>query len=92
MSGKPYPQGVSAAIRLLDEISAADSEMLELQAAAEQEERRVQALKERRRVAWDEYSKLMRDMDVSMEGNYGFEVRAAWFLAEMRRQVSAKKE
>lgn len=87
MSGKPHPDGVKRAIELLDQIAAADSELPEVLSLIERSHERAKELKSNRALAWEEYSELMHDMDVSSEGNYGFEQRAGWFLAEMRRQL-----
>lgn len=87
MGGKPYPDGVKKVIELLDRVAAAECELPEVLSLIERSKVRAEDLRTERAVAWDEYRKLMRDMDVSSEGNHGFEARAGWFLTEIRRQI-----
>ena len=91
MSGKPNPEGVKRVIDLLDSVAKLDDEIAELSARVDSDQRRINLLSGNRAEAWKEHCDLMRQMDVSAEGNTGFEKRAAWFLAEMRRQLKAEK-
>lgn len=87
MSGLPYPEGVTRVINLLDIVAKGNSEAEMLQERIRWDKARLAEIQEATSVAWRDYKKAMNDMDVSLEGNAGFERRAAWFLAEMRRQV-----
>lgn len=89
MGGKPYPAGVARVVELLDTVATCDEEIGVLRDRISTDTEKLKSLSERRFRAWDEYRKLMKDMDVSSEGHFGFEGRAGWFLAEMRRQLRA---
>ena len=83
MSSKPYPGGVAEVVKLLSEVDALDAEAKRLRPAA-QRLKEVEAQSEtlRRRLP-----ELLRSMDVESPGNFGWEGRMGWFLAEMRRQL-----
>ena len=91
MSGKPNPEGVKKAIELLDKISSLSAETDELRRCIDRDTDRYNRLKEELDVIWVTYRKLMKEMDVSAEGNTGFEMRAAWFLTEMKKQLKENK-
>ena len=78
-------------IALLSNVASLDKEIEELGKRIDSDTRRLNLLTGSRNEAWKEHCELMRQMDVAVEGNAGFEQRAAWFLAEMRRQVSGEK-
>lgn len=83
LSGKPYPEGVARAVELLDKIATLNAEIAGLQAAVE----RLKAAKDEHALWAGELRKLLEDMDLTSEGNYGYIGRLSWFLAEMRRQT-----
>jgi len=86
MSGKPYPEGVAEAIKLLDLIMKLDAEQVDLQHRIDSHTSRLKNVIDDRAGTWREYQKLMQSIDV-VQGNTGFDQRALWFLAEMRRQT-----
>lgn len=88
MSGKPWPEGVTTAMQLLDTIAACETEAVDLHKAAV----RLKELDEVYAKAKADLRKLLNEMDVSPEqkGNFGWEGRFGWFLEEMHRQARGK--
>lgn len=86
MGGKPYPEGVTKARALLEEIDAIEREATELQPFVE----RSHIIRVRYAEAKNELRAHLNSMDVSEEqkGHFGWEGRFAWFLEEMHRQLS----
>ncbi len=83
MSSKPHPEGVAEVIKLLTEVDALNAEAANLRSMAarlKEVEARVETLRRR-------LPELLRKMDVESPGNFGWESRMEWFLAEMRRQL-----
>lgn len=83
MNDRPYPEGVTKIIELLDQIETVDTELVEIDRLIGKAEK----LQDDRRVLWTAYEKLMGEMDLQSTGNYGFIGRVTWFLSEMKRQV-----
>lgn len=86
MSGKPYPEGVTKARALLEEIDAIEREATLLQPFVE----RSTIIRTRYAEAKKELRAFLNTMDVSddQKGNYGWSGRFAWFCEEMHRQLS----
>ena len=89
MSGKPSPDGVASVVSLLDRIAQLDAEIEELRPQAE----RLRTVETERANLQADVTKNLKAMDVHAEqkGNWGWESRLAWFLAEMRRNATAVK-
>ncbi len=88
MSSKPYPDGVREVIALLAEIESLAAEATQLRPQVA----RLKEVEEQAQIAGRKLQPLLRSMDVEAPGNWGWERRMAWFLAEMRRQLLAQKE
>jgi hypothetical protein len=83
MSRLPHPDGVAEVVSLLAEVDALESEADQLRPKAQRlQEVEAQAESLRRRLP-----ELLRSMDLESPGNFGWERRMGWFLAEMRRQL-----
>lgn len=87
MSGKPYPEGVSETIKLMDSISKLDSELQSSRKIVKDLLTREKEIETELNSLNRKYEEIMRAMDLVSEGNFGFPQRARWFLAELRRQV-----
>ncbi len=83
MSGLPYPEGVARVIELLDSIAKWETEKSALTARLLADKTRLVEVQEAAAKAWRDYEELMEEMDVSDEGNYGFERRADGVPAEL---------
>jgi hypothetical protein len=83
MSSKPYPGGVAEVVKLLTEVDALDAEAATLRPHA----RRLSEVESQAETLRRRLPELLRSMDVESPGNYGWERRMGWFLAEMRRQL-----
>jgi hypothetical protein len=87
VSGQPHPEGVTEIIAILRNADVLESEQNDLRPKIEAMSARLkevteQLVSERRRLR-----PLLESMDLSSLGNFGWESRFGWFLAEMRRQV-----
>lgn len=87
MSGKPYPEGVTKAVDLMDECAALNDEIQELHPKVQ----RMREAEVRYGQAYVELQKLLREMDLESQGHFGYENRLAWFLMEMRHRLEARK-
>lgn len=89
MSRLPSPDGVTEIVKLLAEVDALDAEVAELRPTVEPLVTRLQAAETKARELRAKLPELLRSMDVESPGNFGWERRMGWFLAEMRRQITA---
>lgn len=92
MSGKPYPEGVANFMDALKEMSDAAEESTRLQSVISATQARLTENREAYQKAKEAIFKLMRDMDVESNGNYGWEGRIIWFFIELYKQEKAQKE
>lgn len=83
MSSKPHTEGVAEVLALLARADELDAELTALRAAAV----RMRKAEEERGNVSRRLSELLRSMDLEAKGNYGWENRFGWFLAELRRQA-----
>lgn len=82
MSGKPYPAGVTEAVKLMTRAEALVKEIQELQPKA----KRLEQAELEYGVSQQELKKLLESMDLTSSGHYGYMERLSWFLQEMKRQ------
>lgn len=85
MSRLPHKEGVAEVVALLDKVATLEAEAEELRPKAE----RLCAVDAELRGLRQRLPDLLRSMDVESPGNFGWERRMGWFLAEMRRQIIA---
>lgn len=83
MSSLPHPEGVAEVVKLLSEVDALDAEAERLRPMAA----RLKEVQEQSEQLHRRLPELLRSMDVEEPGNFGWERRMGWFLAEMRRQL-----
>lgn len=85
MSTNPHPEGVADVVAMLRDIELLEVEVAELRPKAKRlVEAEKQIAEERTKLA-----ERLRAMDLESPGNYGWEGRMGWFVAEMRRQIIA---
>ena len=85
MSSKPYPEGVSkvlAALVRADKVEARIRELKPLVLELQMAQAELGELS-------DTVDKLLNEMDLEAQGNFGFGGRMGWFVVEMRRQILA---
>lgn len=82
MSGIPSKEGVTELLKILRSIEQMEAEMEELRPKAV----RLRTLETEKANAASTVAKMLSAMDVAATGNYGFESRMAWFVAEVARQ------
>lgn len=87
MSGKPWPDGVTQAMALIQRKAALEAEASKLRPQVA----RLEKVEEEWATAAEALQKLLTSMDISADqkGNWGWEGRFAWFLEEMVRQARA---
>jgi hypothetical protein len=85
MSGKPHAEGVAKVIGLLSITEALNAEAQALRPKVQ----RLQAVEAEMKENAKQLLALLQSMDVEQTGNFGWESRFGWFLAEMRRQIVA---
>lgn len=78
MSGKPHPEGVAKAIALIQQVQSLNAEIRELETATAKLEDKRKYLGN----AYRELTGLIAEMDLASSGNFGYENRMAWFLAD----------
>lgn len=81
MSGKPHPAGARRALALIDLLDA-NARVIE---EHEKSVATLRTAKEERGRLSGELHELLRTMDVESTGNFGYEGRTAWLLAEVVR-------
>jgi hypothetical protein len=87
MSSKPYPEGVTEVVKLLDEVEALNAEEEVLRPMVE----RFKEVQTRIETLRRQLPELLRSMDLEATEHFGWEGRMSWFLAEMRRQIIARE-
>lgn len=92
MSSLPHPEGVAEIIQLLGQVEALEAEEMELRPKVQAFAGRLLAVEEKLGEARRRLPELLQAMDVDSPGNFGWEKRMGWFLAEMRRQLRGNKE
>lgn len=85
MSSKPYPEGATKTLEVVRRINTIASELPELIAAAN----RLKQLQEERGILSRELKELLDSMDCDRPGNFGWEGRFGWLIAEVVRQADS---
>jgi len=87
MSGKPSPDKVFNFRIELDRYAKAASNVRKLSEEIRERSASLKSETERMNGAQHEMFKLIEDMDVACNDNYGWEGRASWFFAELYTQI-----
>lgn len=87
MSGKPSPSGAKRAIEILTRVAQLTETIDTLGPEVRQKTAQLKALGEERHQLQSELGKLMRKMDCDSPGNFGWEGRMSWLVAEMYKQM-----
>lgn len=87
MSSQPSPSGAAKAIELIDRAASLDHEIKQLRPMAV----RLKKAEEERSIVGREIGEHLRSMDCDSPGNFGWEGRFGWLLAEVLRQVRSAR-
>jgi len=88
VSGKPYPEGVSEAVKILTELDAQGRRISQLTQQISTASTELSTLRDGANANEKRLNELLSGMDLISRGNYGHEARRDWFLLEFFRQVS----
>lgn len=89
MSRGPYPEGVTKIIDLTLRVGELKIKGDALAATLKTDENNLRSINEERQEKQRELKELLGSMDVESTGNYGWEARFGWLIAEVIRQSRA---
>jgi hypothetical protein len=92
MSGKPYPEGTTRVIEIVDRMNVLETEAEGLNKTIQEAQGKLQTANAEYRRLVEEFDKLIASMDLKEPGNMGYERRMAWFLVEIWRQAKKAPE
>ena len=91
MSGKPYPEGVSKILDLLEQHAVVEVRINDTGPVVAKLSKELRADTELREKLSVDIGDLLNKMDLASQGNFGFGGRMGWFLMQMRKQLLVRK-
>ncbi len=88
MSGKPNPNQIGELRQAAALVREQDIEAARLQAVIAESQKKLEAVKESRGRNAEQVVKLLTVMDCASSGNFGWEARIVWLMAELTEQAA----